>query len=87
MPLVIVSQDPGPPKSITSPRKNGEQTWDSVQEQLKHLSSQSMRIIARNSGHYIMVDRPDVVLQAIRIVNDELHGFVVRIQSGQTEWR
>jgi pimeloyl-ACP methyl ester carboxylesterase len=87
MPLLIISQDPGPPKPGSFRPKNGEETWDSVQEQLKHLSPRSMRIIARNSGHYVMVDRPDVVLAGIRIVTNELNGSAERIQTGQTVWR
>jgi len=87
MPLLVISQDPGPPKQNTSRQKTGEETWDSVQEKLKHLSSRSMRIIARKSGHYVMVDRPDVVLAGIRIVTDELQGSPEGIQSGQTVWR
>lgn len=85
IPLVVVSRDPGPP-SNSVPRSGG-QTWDSVQQQLTHLSSRSMRIIARNSGHYVMVDRPDVVVAAIGIVNKELRGLSERTQRGRTEWR
>lgn len=72
IPMVIVSQDPGPQK--ISKRGNVGPTWDSAQQMLTHLSTRSMRIVARNSGHYVMVDRPDLVLAAIGLVNDELRG-------------
>lgn len=81
IPLVIVSQDPG----LRDER--GGATWDSVQEQLMRLSSKSIRIIARSSGHFVMVDRPEVVVNGIEIVDDELHGKPARIQPGRTEWR
>lgn len=81
-PLVVVSRDPGGQKQLEP-----GPTWDSVQQDLTRLSSRSMRIIARNSAHFVMVDRPDVVLEAIGIVDDELHSSSGRIQSGRTEWR
>ncbi len=34
------------------------------------LSSNSKQTIAENSGHYVMIDRPDVVIEAIREVVD-----------------
>ena len=80
IPLVVISEDPDPP------RREAVQSWDTVQEGLKHLSSRSMRIIARNSRHYIMVDRPDVVIGSIAIVDAELSGRSGRIQLGQTIW-
>jgi hypothetical protein len=36
--------------------------------QLLSLSSNSKQVIAANSGHYVMVDRPDAVTGAIREV-------------------
>ncbi len=62
-------------------------TWDAVQEQLKHLSARSTRIVARNSKHFIMVDRPDLVLAAIEMLNHQLNGLPGGIQPGRTEWR
>jgi hypothetical protein len=46
-----------------------------------------MRIIAQSSGHYVMVDRPDVVLDAVRIVNHEFLGLSEGIQTGRIESR
>ena len=39
-----------------------------MQESLKRLSPQSRRIIARGSGHHVMIERPDVVIAAVREV-------------------
>jgi hypothetical protein len=84
-PSVILSRDPS--FSNEPQQRRTEKTWDAVQEQLKHLSTRSTRIIARNSKHFIMVDRPDLVLAAVQIVNHELNGLPGGIQPGRTEWR
>lgn len=87
IPLVIISEDPGPPKPGAVNVSKNQQTWDDLQDGLKRLSSRSMRIIARNSRHYIMVDRPDVVITAVETVDAEIVGRAKRIQPGQTVWR
>ena len=38
------------------------------QQELLALSLNSKHLVAENSGHYIMIDRPDVVINAIRDV-------------------
>jgi pimeloyl-ACP methyl ester carboxylesterase len=35
--------------------------WNEMQEDLKHLSTHSRRIIAKGSSHYIQIDRPDLL--------------------------
>jgi pimeloyl-ACP methyl ester carboxylesterase len=87
IPLVIISEDPGPATRDAASVAEDQRIWDTVQEGLKGLSSRSMRIIARNSRHYIMVDRPDVVIAAIGIVDAEFHDRSERMQLGQTIWR
>jgi hypothetical protein len=39
-----------------------------MQEELAHLSSRGTQVIAKNSSHYIQLDRPDVVIDAVRNV-------------------
>jgi pimeloyl-ACP methyl ester carboxylesterase len=39
-----------------------------LQAQLLSMSSNNKQIVAENSGHYIMIDRPDIVITAIRDV-------------------
>lgn len=87
IPLVIVSEDPGPPRRGTGNAMKTQQTWDDIQDGLKRLSSRSMRVIARNSRHYVMVDRPEVVITAVEIIDSEIAGGTKRIQPGQTIWR
>jgi pimeloyl-ACP methyl ester carboxylesterase len=66
LPLLIVSQDPDRPKPGWSAQSiAANPIWASLQENLKTLSPRSRRIIARNSGHHIMTDRPDVIIRGI----------------------
>jgi len=73
-PLVVVSRDPeqlwmtGLPTDV---EKDFNQTSEAMQEELPRLSSDSSRVIAKGSGHYIQIDRPDVVVEAIRKVVDQ----------------
>ena len=67
LPLLIISQDPDNPRSTqpTSIRS----IWNSMQEGLKALSPRARRVIARGSGHGVMIDRPDVVIRGIREIS------------------
>lgn len=67
MPLVVLSRDPdraepGLPASVAKPMN---QAWEQMQEELTHLSSNRARVIAKGSGHYIQIDRPDLVIEAV----------------------
>lgn len=67
IPLLIVSQDPDRPKAGWDAQSIAAQPiWNELQESLKKLSPQSWRVVARGSGHHVMIDRPDVVINAIR---------------------
>jgi pimeloyl-ACP methyl ester carboxylesterase len=69
IPLVVVSQDPDRPKPGWDAQSIAAQPiWNRLQESLKSLSPQSRRVIARGSAHHVMIDRPDVVVTAIRQV-------------------
>jgi len=39
-----------------------------MQEELAHLSSRGTQVVAKNSSHYIQLDRPDVVINGVRSV-------------------
>ncbi len=70
LPLAVLSHDPGKPSSELPPdlSKVLNQEWETMQEDLAHLSTRGTQTIARNSGHYIQIDRPDVVVDAVRSV-------------------
>jgi len=73
LPLAVLSHDPDKP-SAEFPADLGKTTneaWEQMQEELAHLSTRGTKTIARNSGHYIQMDRPDVVVDAVRAVLDQ----------------
>jgi pimeloyl-ACP methyl ester carboxylesterase len=44
------------------------QASEPLHKQLLGLSTNSKQVTAANSGHYVMIDRPDAVITAIREV-------------------
>ena len=81
LPMIVVSQDPNNPRGSQSPPIRP--IWNSLQERLKTLSPNSRRIIARSTGHAVMIDRPDVVIRAIEEIDAEEIGHEV----GTTSWQ
>lgn len=73
MPLAVLSHDPEKPSSELPPElaKTTNAEWERMQEELAHLSTRGTQTIAKNSAHYIQVDRPDVVIDAIHNVVDQ----------------
>jgi|SRR5579859_861444 len=73
MPLAVLSHDPDKPSSDFSPDLNQSmnRVWDQMQGELAHLSTRGTRAIAKNSGHYIQSDRPDMVIDAVRNVTEQ----------------
>jgi hypothetical protein len=63
----MISPDPDNPRS-TQPVQI-RPIWDSLQEWLKTLSTRSRRVIPRGSGHGVMIDRPDVVIDGVREIS------------------
>jgi len=74
MPLAVLSHDPDKPSSELAPDLNKavNQAWDKMQDELAHLSTRGTRVIAENSSHYIQSDRPDVVIEAVRNVTQQV---------------
>lgn len=74
MPLVVLSQDPEAPQyelpeDVVKPTN---EAWAQMQKELAQLSTRGAQVIAKNSGHYIQLDRPDLVVDAIRKVVNEV---------------
>jgi len=70
LPLAVLSHDPAMlqpdlPEDLVEPIN---QAWQKMQEELAHLSSRGTQEIAKNSGHYIQLDRPDLVIEAVHRV-------------------
>lgn len=79
LPILILSHDPSvlPSNWPVSVSRDTAVVWNQMQEEAKGLSSQSERIIAKGSDHYIQNDRPD-------LVNREIGSFVTMIRNHQT---
>lgn len=73
MPLAVLSHDPEKPSADLPAdlAKSTNEAWEKMQEELAHLSTHGTRTIARNSAHYIQLDRPDVVVDAIRNIVEQ----------------
>ena len=73
LPLAVLSHDPdkqvpGVPLDVMKP---AETAWNQMQEELAHLSTRGSRTIAKNSSHYIQLDRPDLVVEVVHTVLDQ----------------
>jgi len=68
LPLIVISRgQPEPlPFMDDSSVDELETLWSDLQVDLLNLSNNSQHIIAENSGHYIQLSEPDVVINAIR---------------------
>jgi hypothetical protein len=68
--LAVLSRDPDKPIADLPVDlvKPVNEAWEKMQEELVHLSTRGTRTIAKNSGHYIQDDRPDIVVEAVHAV-------------------
>jgi pimeloyl-ACP methyl ester carboxylesterase len=71
MPLVVLSHDPTVGSGFPPDRDvQLELAWNQMQEELRGLSSNSRRVIATGSRHYVECYRAELVIAAIREVYD-----------------
>jgi pimeloyl-ACP methyl ester carboxylesterase len=73
IPLAVLSHDPEKP-SAEMPAdlaKSTNEAWEKMQEELAHLSTRGTQAVAKNSAHYIQLDRPDLVIDAVRNVVEQ----------------
>jgi pimeloyl-ACP methyl ester carboxylesterase len=70
MPLIVLSHDPDSPQPDLPEDlvKPANDAWQQMQQELAHLSTRGKQAIAKNSGHYIQLDRPDLVIEAVHSV-------------------
>jgi pimeloyl-ACP methyl ester carboxylesterase len=75
LPLTVLSHDPDKSSAElpTDLAKPTNEAWEKMQEEMAHLSPRGTQTIARNSAHYIQIDRPDVVVEAVHNVVDQVH--------------
>jgi len=68
LPLIVLSHGlPDETSDISGMQESQfEQEWAKMQKELAGLSSQGKQVIAQKSGHYIQLDEPELVIDAIR---------------------
>jgi pimeloyl-ACP methyl ester carboxylesterase len=69
LPLIVITQGkPGPPiAGLTAEQNAGfARVWRELQEDLSKRSSKGQFRVAENSGHFIQLDEPKLVIKAIR---------------------
>jgi pimeloyl-ACP methyl ester carboxylesterase len=73
LPILIFSQDITKAATEGEPRELGN-AWNQMQEDLKKLSTQSRRIIAKGSTHYIQLDRPELIEKQVPLFIEQIRG-------------
>lgn len=73
MPLAVLSHDPDKPSNDLPPdlAKPTNEAWEKMQEELAHLSTRGTQTVAKGSSHYVQIDRPDGVIEAVRSVVEQ----------------
>jgi pimeloyl-ACP methyl ester carboxylesterase len=76
IPVLIFSQDPSlrVPGTPDAEQAETAEIWNSLQEGLKRLSPRSRRIIARGSPHHIEQYRPELLIEEISRLVQQLRG-------------
>ena len=80
LPILILSRDiskglPTRPSHSELDRRNA---WGQMQEDLKKLSTRSRRIVAKNSSHYIVLDRPDLIAKEVPAFIEQIRGSALQ---------
>ena len=86
MPILIFSQDPSLKNALLSKDLSDQLSvvWNGMQENLKKLSTNSRRIIAKGSTHYVQVDRSDLVNREVTVYLQDLRNGTISPQNGTT---
>lgn len=86
IPLLVITRDSSLRNGVTPRGLAQIPVWEGEQEMSKALSPLSWRVIARNSGHMVPLDRPDVIVaEMTRLVNYLRGGPAPQFGSTTTE--
>ena len=88
IPIVVLSHDPEvgtgfPPADAPQV----ESAWNEMQDELRSLSNRSKRIVARGSGHYVEVYRPELVVGAVREIVSDSRGTTPFQATAETNYK
>jgi len=73
IPVLVLSSDPARALAAHQPQAMVD-TWERMQGNLAHLSTRGRRIIAKGSGHYVQLDRPDLIEKEVPLFIDQIRG-------------
>ncbi len=73
LPILIFSSDPAKSLAAHQPQAMVD-AWRRMQANLKNLSTRSRQIIARNSAHYIQLERPDLLNREVPLFIEQIRG-------------
>lgn len=70
LPLIVLSHNPDRPSADlpADVAKSANQAWEQMQQELAQLSTRGTQTAVKNSGHYIQIDQPEAVTNAIRAI-------------------
>lgn len=77
LPLTVISHgqlDAVPPGIGPEIRGEYERTWQELQVEITSLSSRGRRLVAERSGHNILFDQPEMIIQSVLEMVDSLSG-------------
>jgi hypothetical protein len=71
LPLTVISHgqldaNALPPSFGPQVREDYEKAWQKLQEEITLLSTRGRRIVAEGSGHNILYDQPEIIVEAIQ---------------------
>ncbi|HEY9694085.1 MAG TPA: alpha/beta hydrolase [Oculatellaceae cyanobacterium] len=75
LPLVVISVQHFLKRSLLTfflPLRQVDEAWTKMQPELLKLSSNSKQIIAANSGHFVWIDEPEVMIKAINELIEQI---------------
>jgi len=73
LPILVFSSDPARTLADHQPPAIVE-AWTHMQEKLAGLSTRSRRIIAKGSPHYIMLERPELIVEEVPLFVAQVRG-------------
>jgi pimeloyl-ACP methyl ester carboxylesterase len=76
LPILIVSRDPAKqvPAKPSQAELDRRDAWGQMQDDMKNLSTRSRRIIAKNSSHSVVLDRPDLIEKEVPVFIEQIRG-------------
>ena len=75
LPILIFSHDDAKARAEKMPGDVLD-AWNRMQQNLLNLSTRSRRIIAQGSGHYVQIDRPDLIEKEVPVFIEQIRGTV-----------